>query len=369
MRTLPRTWLAVLSLIVATALSSALAQDSTATLVAQAKARVEAAMSLPSWQAPGAPVDMASLKGKRVWVLTSTLAVPFVSNIAKGVTEAADVAGWKTTLVDGQGDVSKWNASLAQAVAQKVDAIISIAASPELMKTEMAKAQAAGIPVIDVLTADKDSELVPGTFDHVSISFYNSGRLQADYAIMHSNGKANVLIFGDNEFPGEVTRVKGMRDEFSALCPDCKVTFQDTQVAKLATDLGSLTQTLLRRDPGINYVLPTYDAQAIYIVPAIKQAGLQGRVSVVGSDAVSSNLDWTAQNNVQIADVGEPDIWTGWAAVDEIARAMLKMPKVDENVPLRLFTAENLKGVDTKNEDALFGGHFRDEYKKLWGLQ
>ena len=369
MRTPYGTWLLVGSLAIAALLSGALAQESNAALVAQAKARVEAAMELPSWNAPGAPIDMASLSGKRVWVLTSTLSVPFVSNIAKGVIEAADAVGWKTTLVDGQGDVTKWNASLAQAVSQKVDAIISIAASPELMKTEMAKAQAAGIPVIDVLTADKDAELVPGTFDHVSISFYDSGRLQADFAIMHSNGMAHVLIFGDNEFPGEVTRVQGMRDEFTALCPDCQVTFQDTQVAQLATDLGGRAQTLLRRDPSINYVLPTYDAQAIYIVPAIKQAGLQSRVSVVGSDAVSSNLEWTAQNDVQIADVGEPDIWTGWAAVDEIARAMLNMPNVDENIPLRMFTADNLKGVDTKDEDALFGGHFRDEYWKLWGLQ
>lgn len=337
--------------------------------VDQAKARIEAAMQMPSWQAPGEAIDMTSLQGKRVWVLTSTLSVPFVSNIAKGVTEAADAVGWKTTLVDGQGDVNKWNASLEQAVAQKVDAIISIAASPELMTTAMKKALDANIPVIDVLTADKDADLVPGTFAHVSISFYESGRLQADYAIMDSGGKANVLIFGDNEFPGEVTRVQGMRDEFAALCPDCKVTFQDTQVAKLATDLGSLTQTLLRRDPSINYVLPTYDAQAVYIVPAIKQAGLASRVNVVSSDAVASNLDWTAKQDVQVADVGEPDVWTGWAAVDEIARAMLGLPSVDSNVPLRMFTASNLQGVDTQDEDALFGGDFRSQYKALWGLQ
>src|SRR6185312_13583585 len=131
--------------------------------------------------------------------------------------------------------------------------------------------------------------LVPGTFSHVSISFYDSGRLQADYVIANGKPDTHVLIFGDNEFPGEVTRVQGMKDEFAKLCPDCKVTVQDTQVANLATDLQRTTQTLLRRDPDIAWVLPTYDAQGLYIVAGIKTAGLAKSVKVVGSDAVSDN--------------------------------------------------------------------------------
>lgn len=337
--------------------------------VQTATAKIVTAKKLPVWAPPGSAVNMSSLKGKNVWVLTSTLAVPFVANIAKGTIEAAKVAGWKTKLLDGKGSVTEWNRIMGLAIAGHADAIISVAASPELMKPQMAKAKAAGIPVIDVLTADKASPLVPGTFSHVSISFYQSGGLQADYAIMNSKGTAHVLILGDNEFPAEVTRVKGIQAEFKKLCPNCKTTFHDTQVGKLGTDLGPLTQTLLRKDPSINYVLPTYDAQALYIVPAIKQAGLQKKVKVIGSDAVSSNLDWTKTSNVQIADVGEPDIWTGWAAVDEMARGILHMPAVDEGIPLRMFDASNLKGLDTTNENQLFGGSFRTFYAKLWGLK
>jgi ribose transport system substrate-binding protein len=237
------------------------------------------------------------------------------------------------------------------------------------MKPQMAKAKKAGIPVVDVLTADQADSLVPGTFAHVSISFYKSGTLQADYVIWKSGGKANVLIFGDNEFPGEVTRVKGMKDEFKKLCPACKVTFQDTQVAKLGTALGQTAQTLLRRDPSIDWVLPTYDAQALYIVPAIKQAGLADKVKVVSSDAVKSNLDWTAKSDVQTADVGEPDQWAGWASVDMIARAMLHMPRVEPGIPLRMFDATNLKGVNTGDASQLFGGSYITQYKKLWGMR
>ena len=221
---------------------------------------------------PGEPFDIGKLKGKHVWIITSTMAVPFVATIAHGVEAAAKVAGIETTLFDGKGDVSQWNRGMSQAVAQHADGIVTIGASPELMKGPTGEALKQKIPVVDAVTADKTAPLVPGTFAHVSISFYHSGQLQADYAIARSGGTAHVLILGDNEFPGEVSRVEGMQKEFSTLCPKCAVTVQDTQVGNLGVKLGQLTQTLLRRSPDITMVLPTYDAQAIYVVPAIKSA-------------------------------------------------------------------------------------------------
>ena len=58
----------------------------------------------------------------------------------------------------------------------------------------------------------------------------------------------------------------------------------------------------------------------------------------------------------------------GWAALDEVARGMLGMAPVDEKIPLRLFTQENLKDI-SNDENELFGGDFVAEYNKLWGLQ
>lgn len=336
--------------------------------VADAKAAGEKEMVKPTFSAPGEAFDISKLKGKHIYIITSLMAVPFVATIAHGVEDAAKQVGITTTLVDGKGQVTEWNRALAQAVSQKADGIVTVGASPELMKGPMGEALKAKIPVVDAVTADKTAALVPGTFSHVSISFYHSGQLQADYAIAKTGGKANVLILGDNEFPGEVSRVEGMQKEFSTLCPACKVTVQDTQVANLGVKLGQMTQTLLRRDPSINMVLPTYDAQAIYVVPAIKEANFKNPVEVIGSDAVPGNLDWIRQGNVQIADVGEPEVWLGWAALDEVSRGMLGMKAVDENIPLRLFTKDNLTGV-SNDENDLFGGDFVAQYKKLWGVK
>jgi ribose transport system substrate-binding protein len=334
----------------------------------EAQQRVDAATEKPTFTA-NSGIDMKSLAGKNVTILTSTNAVPFVANIAKGAAEAAGVAGWTTTTVDGKGSVTEWSRVVNQAVAQKVDGIITVGASPSQFKPAVAAAKAAGIPLVDVLTADQDKDpLIDGTFSHVSISFYDSGRLQADYAIANGKPDDHILILGDNEFPGEVTRVQGMKDEFAKLCPKCTVTVQDTQVANLGTTLQSTTQNALRRDPKTAWILPTYDAQGLYVVAGVKAAGAAAKTKVVGSDAVSNNLDLVAKGDVQVADVGEPDIQSGWAGVDMLARAMLKQEPVKPNIPLRMFTKDNLQGVDTSDTSALFGDDYVAGYKKVWGL-
>ena len=103
-------------------------------------------------------------------------------------------------------------------------------------------------------------------------------------------------------------------------------------------------------------------------MPAIKAANFDRSIEVVGSDAVPSNLDWIRQSNIQVADVGEPETWLGWAALDEVARGMLGLKPVDEQIPLRLFVADNLKDV-SNDENEVFGGDFQSQYKQLWGLK
>ena len=122
--------------------------------------------------------------------------------------------------------------------------------------------------------------------------------------------------------------------------------------------LGQLTQTLLRRDPDVTFVLPTYDAQAIYVVPAIKAANFDQPIEVIGSDAVPSNLDWIRQGNIQVADVGEPETVARLGRARRgRARHARPASRSTNRFPLRLFVADNLKDV-SNDENELFGGDF-----------
>ena len=98
---------ATLALIVACAVAPAQLSAAKADGLADAKVEVEKAMAKPQFIAPGSAFDISKLKGKHVWIITSTMAVPFVATIAHGGEAAAKVAGIETSLFDGKGDVKK----------------------------------------------------------------------------------------------------------------------------------------------------------------------------------------------------------------------------------------------------------------------
>jgi len=96
------------------------------------------------------------------------------------------------------------------------------------------------------------------------------------------------------------------------------------------------------------------------------ELGLSGKIALVtgSSRGIGRGIA------LALADEGCNVVVTGRdaGALDEVARGMLGLKSVDEQIPLRLFIAGNLKGV-SNDENELFGGDFEAEYKKLWGLK
>ena len=71
-------------------------------------------------------------------------------------------------------------------------------------------------------------------------------------------------------------------------------------------------------------------------------------------------------NTSRLIVLGIAAVAAGGAAF--LARGMLGLQSVEEGIPLRLFVGDNLKDV-SNDENALFGGDFVGQYRKLWGLQ
>jgi ribose transport system substrate-binding protein len=103
------------------------------------------------------------------------------------------------------------------------------------------------------------------------------------------------------------------------------------------------------------------------VVQGLKQAA-NTDVKVVGADAVDQQLDQIRKGESYVADVGETPVWCGWAAADEIMRLMLGKSASNEEIPVRLFTKDNLP--PTSNDPAdLFQTDFKTPLLKLWGAQ
>ena len=346
--------------------SSASAPAASADPTAVAQALVDEALQSPPFQGPTEAIDVSSLKDKTVWILVNSMQNPFNAAIGQAAAEALGKAGVKSKLVDGMGQPAEWSRQLSEAVAQKADAIIDSGEPTELLAGPLKDVAAANIPFVEAIN-DVGAQPAAGVGSRVVVDFGHSGEVQAAYAIAESDGKGSVLIFGDDEFPTEKVRVDAQVQYFKDHCPDCKVTVKNEQLATLATSVPADTQSILRANPDIKWILPAYDYLGGFVVQGLKQGGITD-VSVVGADAVAQQLDQIRAGESYVADVGETPVWCGWAGADEIMRLMLGKDAPNEEIPVRLFTKENLP--PTSNDPAdLFGTDFQTPLLQLWGVQ
>src|SRR5262249_59744708 len=113
----------------------------------------------------------------------------------------------------------------------------------------------------------------------VPIDFTTAARWEADWAIMKTNGHADVFIIKSAEVVPSNTIVAAMQDEFKKHCGTaCKTKVVNVPVTDWATKIQSETQSALTADPGINYVIPIYDSMSQFAAPGITAAGTAGQV-------------------------------------------------------------------------------------------
>ena len=94
-------------------------------------------------------------------------------------------------------------------------------------------------------------------------------------------------------------------------------------------------------------------------------------MKIVTGDATDSVLQALKDGQTVVADIGQPNVWTGVGIVDQTARVLAGEPPVDDiGVQYRMFTASNIESVDLKAEPSTWYGDvdFLAEYKKLWGV-
>lgn len=319
---------------------------------------------------PGDPIDIASMKGKQLWIISADLSIPFHQNIVRGFEEAARAAGMKPVKFDGKGQTKEFTRGIEQAVGAGAGAIALISIDTRFVSGAVKRAQAAKVPIVGVLNVDARAKPDPGTAGEATIDYTGSGELLSAFAVKNTKGGAVHALYSDtSEFRVMGYLKTGIYNGMKRYCPGCDVSSFDTQIANFKTQLPTLTQSQLKRNPDTNWLFPAFDAQSVFVVPAIKQAGASDKVRVGSINAVKANLDLIKKGDLQVVDVGNPNGWLGWAAVDRMLRAMSGAPPAVSQVPIKLFDKENLTGVDTSNEEGLFkGADFRAEYKKLWKL-
>ena len=331
---------------------------------------VDAAKAPIEFVAPGEAIDVGEFAGKEIWIISADLSIPFHQNIVAGFEEAAVAAGLTAQTFDGKGQQQEASRGIDQAISAGAAGIALLSISPSFQVGALERAEEAGIPVIGMLTTSSEDHPWPLTDGEATYSYYKSGFLLAAYAVQSSDPPIHSMYLDVSEFKELGYLNEGLHDGMAELCgSDCAIEYSDMLVASFQEQSQTLTQSQLNRFPDVTWIFPAFDAMALFVVPSVDAAGRADDVSIGSINAVTANLQFILDGNVQVVDDGIPNHWMGWGGVDRLLRAMVGEAAATSEVPIRLFDAENLEGVDIEDEDSLFGGtDFRAAYRELWGV-
>lgn len=325
---------------------------------------VDSAKKPIKFSVASAPLDFSKAKGKDVWFISPTQAIPFVEQISNGFVAGAKAAGLTPHVFDGKGDVNNFNSGISQAVSQKAAGIVLQGIDPSVVKGTLANAKKAGIAVIDSFSSSPNAPLAPGVGAHVTADFTADGKVMADYILQATKCKADVVALGSTIFTVHKDINNAIQTEFKRICASCKFSFNNIDTTQIATTAAPTTQTALNRDPNVNFLVADNDGMAPYMVQAVQQAGK--KIPLIGHDGVDSSLKFIREGKVQVADFAFPPTPSiGWAEVDQLGRVMTGQGQIKEDtIPSQLFDKTNLP-AKTADQFPQYNG-FESKYKAAW---
>ena len=247
-----------------TARAATVKTHATAADIAYVKAQIAKAKAIPKFIPPGPAFDAKKAAGKSIFNIPISSAIPFVLTIDQAMQKVAKQIGVKFTEFPTQGQPSQWVQGINQAIAQKVDLIdLQAAPNPYFLQPQLKQAKAAHIPVTVTHLFDIHQPFPPNVTALVPIDFTTAARWEADWAIMKTNGHADVFIIKSAEVVPSNTIVAAIQDELKKHCGTaCKSKVVNVPVTDWATKIQSEVQSALTADPNTNYVIPIYDSMS-----------------------------------------------------------------------------------------------------------
>ncbi len=338
--------------------------------MADAKARVAAATARSGkWDGPTTGPKIAA--GKTIIYLAGDMRNGGTEGVSRGVEEAGKAAGWTVRILDGRGDISARTAALNQAIALKPDGIVVGGFDALEQNAALQGLKEAGIPFVGWhATVAPGPDPKTGMFANVNTRISDVAQTAADLAIVESNGKAGVVIFGDSNYEMAIGKARMMEADIKR-CAGCTVlSLEDSPMTEASTRMPQLTTALLQRyGDKWTYSLAVNDLYYDFMAASLGAAGKAGTDTpnnVSAGDGSESAFQRIRAKQYQTATVPEPLQEQGWQLVDELNRAFARQPWSGYVSGIHLVTADNIAydGGPKNLYDPDNG--YRDAYKAIW---
>ena len=318
---------------------------------------------------PLRPFDASSSAGKTFAIIQFARegnAVEIANAEALG--EALANVGARLVVFDGKGRPDLLLQAFESAVAQGVAGIVADGFDMELVRSGVAAAAAAKIPVLDVGASSTDAVRPPGVTAYVAVDAAAVGALQADYALARTQCRLHTVVMPVSGASITVNMAKGAVAEIEKLCPtECSVQPLEVNPATFITDLAGQVGTTLQRSPELNYWITTTD----FFTPFIRQGmrAVDRPLPIVGGaqgDGLSGAIAGT--NGLVAVTLWPPAEIMGYVYADGIMRAVAGVPQ-NQTTPVRLVDSSNWGTSANAREQFPGLDRWRGAFKKAWGVE
>jgi ribose transport system substrate-binding protein len=292
------------------------------------------------------PPSRATAERPRIALIMKSLANEFFVTMADGARKhQSEHAGDYELIVNGikdESDLAQQVALVEQMVASGVNAVVVAPADSRALVPSLRKAQQAGVVVVNI-----DNELDSATLSAAKVQIPFIGPDNREGARMVGAELAKRLRAGD-----AVAIVEGIPTAFNA--QQRRQGFEDAMRAAgmrvVAVQSGQWEQgkanavvsAMLREHPELKAILASNDNMALGAVAAVRQAGKDGQVAVVGFDNISAIRGMVRDGRV----LATADQHAAQLAVFGIEYALQilrgQAKPQDRRTPVDLVTAERL---------------------------
>lgn len=342
------------------------------TAAAQLQKVIQEHMAEPKFIPPGPAVDPSSLKGKSIFTIPVSTAIPWCGVVDRQMTDFAKKLGLNFEIWQNNAQLAQWVQGFDAARAHKSDLItLFCGLDPGTVAPQVNEARQANIPVMAGHTYAEGQPTLQDLSGIVYGAYIDAAKLMADWVMLQTKGKADVLVVTSPSTANSPFMQKAIADEFVKYCPACKARYVGVNSSDWPTKVEPEVRSAILADPGLNYVIPIYDGMAQFAVSAIIATGASSRVKVATFNATPAVLDMIRTGDVVTFEVGEDTTWLAGAILDQDMRILLNKPLIQDYVAgVRIFTKDNVAeaGVPAKFGEG-YGESAKLGYAALWSMK
>lgn len=240
---------------------------------------------------------------------------PFYIELADAMKAEAEAKGVPLEISIANQDLNKQLADVEDFIVKGVDVIVISPVDSQGVMAAIARAEAAGIKVVTVDVPAANAKVV----SHIGTDNYAGGVKAGELMAKELGGTGKVAIIDYPTVQSVVARIEGFKKALEAH-PGIEIVAQQTGISR--AEALAVAQNMLQANPDITGIFGFGDDAALAAAVAVKSAGLEGQVKVIGFDGMEEARNAVDTDPVMVGVIQQFPQDMGKTAVDTAAKVI-----------------------------------------------